>query len=141
MLPIPNCSFLIENESLIVSYSDIFYEESAIKDGQYGASTGFDEVEYKLDEKQFKLTPQPILLTNQISGTETDLIYRIPEYETYLKPQGYNHRPFPTKYITKGYTKDSGYVNPQDVDFIIGSYESLIDLNVDKLFKNNYVWV
>ena len=43
-----------------------FYEEWAIKDGQYGASTGFDEVEYKLDEKQFKLTPQPILLTNQI---------------------------------------------------------------------------
>tara|TARA_B100002019_G_scaffold85266_1_gene73780 strand:- start:11138 stop:26881 length:15744 start_codon:yes stop_codon:yes gene_type:complete len=118
-----------------------FYEEWAIKDGQYGASTGFDEVEYKLDEKQFKLTPQPILLTNQISGTETDLIYRIPEYETYLKPQGYNHRPFPTKYITKGYTKDSGYVNPQDVDFIIGSYESLIDLDVDKLYKNNYVWV
>ena len=43
-----------------------FYEEWAIKNGQYGAAEGFEEVEYKLDESKFRLKPQPILLTNSI---------------------------------------------------------------------------
>ena len=118
-----------------------FYEEWAVKDGQYGASESFDEVEYKLEEKEFNLKPQPILLTDTITGQETDLIYRIPSYKTYLKSKNYNHKPFPTKLITKGYTKDSGYVNPEDVDFIVGQYSNLLTLDIDKILNGQYVWV
>ena len=118
-----------------------FYEEWGIRDGQYGASDGFDEVEYILDEKEFRLTPQPILLTNDVTGKETDLIYRIQDYQTYLKSKDYNHKPFPTKLVVDGYTKDSGYVNPDDVNFVLGTYDSLLNLDIEKVKKDDYVWV
>jgi len=118
-----------------------FYEEWAIKDGQYGASEGFEEVEYLLDEKKFRLTPQPILLTNNVTGKETDLIYRIQSYETYLKPKNYNHRPLPAKYIDQGYTKNSGYVNPEDVSFVLSTYDDILTLNLSDVTNGAYVWV
>jgi len=118
-----------------------FYEEWAIKDGQYGANESFNEVEYKLNEKNFRLKPQPISLTDIVTGEETDLIYRIQSYQTYLKSKNYNHKPFPTKLVSKGYTKDSGYVNPEDVNFILGTYNNLLTLNIDELRNNQYVWV
>ena len=118
-----------------------FYEEWAVKDGQYGAAEGFDEVEYLLDEKKFRLKPQPILLTNDISGNETDLIYRIQSYETYLKPKNYNHAPFPAKYINQGYTKNSGYVNPEDINFTVANYDAIINLQIQDVQKGDYIWV
>jgi len=117
-----------------------FYEEWAIKDGQYGASEGFEEVEYLLDEKQFRLDPQPIELVDQKTSA-TDLVYRILPYETYLKSKDYDHKPFPTKYIAKGYTKDSGYVNPQDIDARIGSYNDILSQDFTTLPNQGYVWV
>ena len=118
-----------------------FYEEWAIKNGQYGAATGFDEVEYILDEKQFRLVPQPILLTNSFTGNETDLIYRIKESEVYLKPEGYNHKPFPSKYVFDTYTKNSGYVNSSDVNYILGQYYELLSLGINEVKKKEYIWV
>ena len=41
------------------------------KDGQYGGNESFDEVEYKLDERAFRLQFF-ILLTNSVTGAETD---------------------------------------------------------------------
>ena len=68
-----------------------FHEEWAIKRGQYGASEGFEEVEFLLDESQFKLSPQPVELVNSIDPSVTDLIIRQVPSDVYLKPQGYNH--------------------------------------------------
>tara|TARA_B110000285_G_scaffold132392_1_gene148607 strand:+ start:4170 stop:19922 length:15753 start_codon:yes stop_codon:yes gene_type:complete len=118
-----------------------FFEEWAIKDGQYGASEGFEEVEYLLDETQFRLDPQPILLTDTGTGQETDLVYRIKDHETYLKSNNYDHSPFPTKYIQKGYTKDSGYVNPKDVDLVVSTYNDIANKNFDDINSQDYVWV
>jgi len=118
-----------------------FYEEWAIKQGQYGASEGFDEVEFLLDEKQFRLAPQPIELVQRVQGDEKDLIYRIQPYQVYLKPENYDHKPFPSKYITNGYTKDSGYVNPEDVDFIVGTYDDILTINFADCRKDSYIWV
>ena len=118
-----------------------FYEEWAIKDGQYGASEGFDEVEYLLDEKQFRLKPQPVELVNQIDPESKDLVYRILPYETYLKPDGYNHAPFPTKYIEKSFTGNSGYVNLEDVDHRLGFYDDITTLNFADVDSGHYVWI
>ena len=118
-----------------------FFEEWAVKDGQYGASEGFEEVEYLLDEKQFRSDPQPILLTNTGTGLETDLVYRIKDYETYLKSKDYDHSPFPAKYISKGYTKDSGYVNPEDVNTVVGTYNDILTKSFSDIDNQDYVWV
>lgn len=118
-----------------------FYEEWAIKDGQYGAADGFEEVEYTLDETKFRLEPQPILLTDNITGQETDLIYRIREYETYLKSNDYDHSPLPAKYVNEGYTKNSGYVSPDDVDFTIGEYDDILQKQFDDIDNQAYLWI
>ena len=49
-----------------------FYEEWAVRKGQYGASAVFDEVEFKLDESKVRLNPQPIELTDEQPTTESD---------------------------------------------------------------------
>jgi hypothetical protein len=118
-----------------------FYEEWAIKDGQYGASEGFDDVIFRLDEGKFRLVPQPIQLVNSTTGEETDLIYRIKPYEVYQKSKNYDHKPLPGKYVFDSYTKNAGYVNQQDVRGIVTNYENILDFNFADIAKNAYIWV
>tara|TARA_B110000503_G_scaffold129783_1_gene202386 strand:- start:19977 stop:35876 length:15900 start_codon:yes stop_codon:yes gene_type:complete len=118
-----------------------FYEEWAIKVGQYGAADGFEEVEFLLDESKFKLAPQSIELTNTVTGDETDLVYRIKPFEVYLRPANYTHAPFPSKTVEDTYTKNSGYVNPDDVDFIVENYDSILDIEYATCMLGNTIWV
>jgi len=118
-----------------------FFEEWAIKEGQYGASEGFDEVEFKLDESKFRNTPQPFELVNSVPGGETDLIYRIRPFEVFKKPLNYDHKPFPVRESSIGYTRDAGYVNQEDVQFIVPSYLDILDIKIADLFNRKYVWV
>ena len=64
-------------------------------------------------------------MTNNVTGAETDLIYRIQEYQTYSKSKDYNAIKS-QKLVTKGFTKDSGYVNPDDVNYVVGTYNNLL---------------
>jgi len=119
-----------------------FYEEWAIKDGQYGASEGFEEIEYKLDESKFRLTPQPIELVNSVTGNETDLIYRILPFETYVKNNTYNHSAaFPRKNILDTYIKNAGYVNQEDVQGITTTYQDITNFFYTQIAKDSYIWV
>jgi len=118
-----------------------FYEEWAVKDGQYGASEGFDDVIFRLDESKFRLTPQPIELVTSTTGEETDLIYRIKPYEVYQKSKNYDHSPFPEKYVFDSYTRNAGYVNQQDVRGIVTNYNNIIDFNFSDVGEGSYIWV
>ena len=118
-----------------------FYEEWAIKSGQYGASEGFTEYELLLDESKFRLTPQPIDLVTSTTGLETDLVYRILPYEVYQKTPNYDHKPFPEKYVNTSYVKNAGYVNPTDVRGIATQYSNIADFSFNDIRRNDYVWV
>ena len=118
-----------------------FFEEWAIKQGQYGAADGFDEVEFQLDESSFRLSPQPILLTNTVTNQETDLIYRIQEHQVYGKPDNYDHSPFPAKKVDKEYTRSAGYVNQEDINHIVSTYDDILSLDFTTVENENYIWV
>ena len=118
-----------------------FYEEWAIKDGQYGATESFQEVDYLLDEKAFKLEPQPIELSEVLPGNPTDLIYRIPPYNVYQKSDNYDHKPFPSKYVNDTYVKNAGYVDFEDVKVIATTYDNIANLTFSDLRQGEYVWV
>ena len=118
-----------------------FYEEWAVRKGQYGASAVFDEVEFKLDESKVRLNPQPIELTDEQPTTESDLTYRIQSGQVYLKPDAYTHAPFPTKYNKNTYVKTAGPVNPVDITLTVGKYADLLTADISTLVDNNYVWV
>ena len=118
-----------------------FYEEWAVRKGQYGASAVFDEVEFRLDESKVRLNPQPIELTDEQPTTESDLTYRIQSGQVYLKPDAYTHAPFPTKYNKNTYVKTAGPVNPVDITLTVGKYADLLTADISSLVDNNYVWV
>ena len=118
-----------------------FYEEWAIKDGQYGAVDSFEEVDYLLDETAFKLTPQPVELVQRIESNDTDLIFKIQPYQVYQKTENYDHKPFPTTYVSKPYVKDAGYVNLEDVRIVTDTYASILDIQFEDIRQGDYVWV
>ena len=118
-----------------------FYEEWAIKDGQYGAVDAFQEVDYILDENQFRLAPQPIELVDSIDSSTTDLVYKIRPYEVYQKTDNYTHAPFPTKYIEDTYVRNAGYVDLDDVRVISNTYDDIVNLTFEELRQGDYVWV
>ena len=118
-----------------------FYEEWAVKQGQYGASEGFEEVEFLLNERNMRIEPQPFLLTNNATGSETDLVYRIKDYEVYKKSNNYTSELFPTLDELPQYTRNAGYVHTDDVSKIVATYDNILDLNFNDLDNKQYVWV
>jgi hypothetical protein len=118
-----------------------FYEEWAIRLGQYGATDNIKEIEYVLDESKFRMEPQPVELTDFVNNQRLDLVYEIPKFETYLTPDGYNHRPFKTLINSKVFAKDSGYVRNQDVDVIVGSEKDIFDIDVTSVRVGDNIWV
>ena len=117
-----------------------FYEEWAIKQGQYGANEGFEELEFKLDERKVLVDPQPIKLTNEDSDG-TSVVYTIKDYELYRKPLDYKNNPFPALRNSNQYTRTSGYVNLEDVDYAVAEYNDILNLNINDLKNDQYIWV
>jgi hypothetical protein len=118
-----------------------FYEEWAVRSGQYGASDGFEELEFLLDEGQYRLNPQPFLLTDSIPEEVTDLIYRQLPSGVFVAPQDYNNTPFPTKYVEDTVINTAGYVREEDVHFVVKNKDDILDLNINDVKRNNYIWV
>ena len=118
-----------------------FYEEWAVRVGHYGAADGFEEVEFLLDEEQFRLSPQPILLTETIPDRVTDLVYRQLPDNVFLAPQNYDHAPFPTAYTSNTPLKTAGYVRTDDVQFTIKNKDDILNLDISEVQKGDYVWV
>ncbi len=118
-----------------------FFEEWAIRLGQYGANAGFEEVEYILNEEKFLINPQPIELVDVVPFGINDFVYRITQDQVYLKPDDYTHAPFPTLTSQKEYIRTAGYVNYEDVDYIIDSKDELADYDINTLVEGKYFWL
>lgn len=118
-----------------------FYEEWALRLGQYGAVETFDEVEFILDESKFRLEPQTAELVDYEDSTRTDLIYQISKNNVLSSTSTYNTTPFPSKYLNKTYTSNSGYVNPEHVTHTVTNYDDLMALDIATLNIGDYVWV
>ena len=118
-----------------------FYEEWAIRLGQYGATDSFDEVEYQLDEKQFRIEPQTVELVNTVDISRTDLVYQYPKNKVYLQNQDYDHAPFPTNSSLEEYTKTGGYVALDQVNFIARSLKDVLSFDINSVNLDTYIWV
>ena len=117
-----------------------FYEEWAIKQGQYGASEGFDELELELDEINYRAEPQPIYLSNDDTAS-TDLVYRIKDFEVFKKPDNYTPSVLPTVNTVPNFTKSPGFVHLDDVSLALGTYDSLLEQSFVSIPNNSYVWI
>jgi hypothetical protein len=118
-----------------------FFEEWAIKTGQYGAAEGFEEVEYVLDEEQFKTSPQTIELVNQLPQNTNDLVYRIQPFDAYLTPRNYTHSIPIGKTQLDSFVKNAGYVNQQDVDLILDTYDDILEQTLENVNLGAKIWI
>lgn len=118
-----------------------FYEEWAIRLGQYGASAGFEEVEYVLDESQFLINPQPIELVDAVPKGINDFVYRITRDKVYLKPDTYDHKPLPVLTSKPEFISTAGYVHLEDIQYVITSKDEIGNFNINDLKEGDYFWL
>jgi len=118
-----------------------FYEEWAIRLGQYGATDNFEEVEFLIDEAEIKTNPQPIELVLSKPANDTDTIYKLTPSDIYKKPQNYDHKPFPVVDLYNQYTRDAGYVYEGDVVYRINDRNDILTANIDRIGANDYIWI
>lgn len=117
----------------------VFNEEWAVRVGNYGASSAFDEIEFILDESKFKVNPQPIELTNTVDPTILDFVYRQKSTDIYIKPIGYNNNPWSVT-GTKRYLRTPGYVRYEDVKLNLDTLDNITEYDITTFTEGDYVW-
>jgi hypothetical protein len=119
-----------------------FYEEWAIRLGQYGSVENNIEVEFKLDESKYSLEPQLFELVNNTNVNRTDLTYELLQSDAVLLPTDYDHSALFSTTVNKSiFTKNSGYCRNEDVTFVSESEEQLVNLNIDDIQIGDFVWI
>ena len=119
-----------------------FYEEWAVRVGQYGAANAFQEIEFILDETQFISNPQGFSLstvTNPLLDG-TFIIQQTPN-DVYLAPVGYDSNPWPVSENYTPFLRDAGYVNPTDVFISLGSLSDVTSQDITTFSEGAYVWI
>ena len=117
------------------------YEEWAIRLGQYGSIENIAEIEYQLNENNYKLEPQIYELNASKTIGRSDLIIEIPSTGGYKVPDDYDHTIVSSTTSTSTYTKDSGYVRNNDVEYIVTSRSDITSINIDELEIGKHVWI
>lgn len=118
-----------------------FYEEWAIRVGDFGAVDSFVEIEYKINEELVRLEPQPFELVTTIDNNQTDLVYRYTPDQAYVTYDGYNHKPFKSTVKMPSFIRTAGNVDESDVDFSVKYVEDIAALNIDDFSVGSTVWV
>ena len=117
-----------------------FYEEWALRAGQYGASSAFDAIEFILDEALFKNNPQGYELTDTVNENASFII-RQNANQVYLKPQGYNNAPWPKLKNYQQFLRSPGYVRSADVFLSLKNLSDITTYDITTFTNKCYVWV
>lgn len=115
-----------------------FDEEWALRVGDYGAVDSFNEIELILDEKEFKINPQPLELVDTVDPTVVDFVYRQTETDVYIKPNDYKSNLWPTT-LANRFLRTSGHVRSEDILLSVNSLSSLLDVTDFKYLEGNYI--
>ena len=117
-----------------------FYEEWALRVGQYGASGAFENIEFILDESQFKNNPQGFELVNSINSITHDFIIRQTPNDVYVKPVGYISKPWPELVNFNPFLRSAGYVRSSEVFATLPSIDKITSLDINTLTNGSYIW-
>ena len=117
-----------------------FYEEWAIRVGQYGASESYDNIEFVLPEELFKNNPQAFELVNIIDPSIVDFVIRQTPNDVYLKPIAYNSNPWPIVKDYKPYLRSAGYARPEQVKLTLKNIDEIVNQDITLFDTGDYVW-
>lgn len=116
----------------------VFNEEWAVRVGTYGATHAYEEVEFTLDESNFKVNPQPLELVRSIDPNTVDFVYRMLPSQIYVKPVG-NINPWPVESATN-YLRSPGFVRYEDVKLYLDELDEILNYTVSDFVEGDYVW-
>ena len=117
-----------------------FFEEWAIRVGQYGAIDTFKQIEFELDESLFKNNPQAFELVNNIDPSLVDFVIRQTPNDVYLTPMGYNSNPWPINNNFSPYLRTPGYIRIDEVAANVDTLADLLTYDVTEFSPGDYVW-
>ena len=117
-----------------------FYEEWAIRVGQYGASTAFQQIEFILDETSIRSNPQQYVLVNEKNKDLNSFLIQVAPGDVYLKPDNYDSTPWPDTLTYKPLLRSAGYVNSGDVALSLKSIEDIVSQNPSNFSNGDYIW-
>lgn len=118
-----------------------FYEEWAVRVGEYGASKAYENIEFVLDEAEFKNNPQGVELVDSLTPPYYDLIVRQTPNDIYLKPIGYNSSPWPLVSNYRSYLRSAGYVRASDTRLILAKLSDIVNQDITPFASGDHVWV
>ena len=116
----------------------VFNEEWAVRVGNYGGTHIFDEFEIKLSEDKFKLSPQPVMLVNDIDQTLNPLVYQIKKSEMYVRPRESDAQFKLTN--QSSYLRSAGYVRYDDVDIVLRDLSDIVNTKQSLISEGSYIW-
>lgn len=112
-----------------------FYEEWAVRTGQYGACSSFENIEFELDESLFKMNPQGFELVKTKTDTNSLIIQYAP-HDIYVKPNGYKTNVWPVANTEKTSTV---YVRLDEVTLTISDLITFMTADNSTLQYNDYI--
>lgn len=123
-----------------------YYENWAVRIGDYGSFTTDQTVEINLSEEQFLENPQILQTVENVPVVKNKFISYKTSKDVVIKPVDYNHMPFAT---TNTYNSDSismlphaGYVRIDDITATAYNNNSLLDIaNNRGINEGNTVWL
>lgn len=127
----------------------VFYEEWALRVGQYGASTAFQQIEFILDDGLIKSYPQGYILVNQKNSNLNPFVIQLTPNDLYVRPKNYNSAPWPVLDYVNPLLRSAGYVNSGDVFAKISKLSDINNLDssgarlyppVSAFTNGSYVW-
>ena len=116
-----------------------FYEEWAVRTGQYGASSAFDNIEIILNEAAFRVNPQGIELVAVTPHTADSIIRQLPA-DVYVTPAGYKSAPWPVMSSYIPYLRSAGYARTADVQLVLRSINDIVTKDISLYEVGSYVW-
>ena len=110
-----------------------FYEEWAVRTGQYGACSSFESIEFVLSESQFKINPQGFELVNTKDRFHETLVIQQGVTDIYVKPARYTPNLWP---VAKPLKTSTVYARVDEVAF---SVKQLSDINIAMVKNGDYI--
>jgi hypothetical protein len=122
------------------SNSVILNEEWAFNVGQLGGVDQTTEYEIKLNKINFKMSPQPILITNLSDRYVNNQYIKSTINDFTLRPIPFTTSISPTSVYT-GDTRNAGYVKLDHVDFVKASRNNILEIDSTSVKDNSYIWL
>ena len=119
-----------------------FYEEWAIRVGQYGASNAFETIEIIVDEASSTHSPQGFQLVNRPTDNATNNFnITVSPTDLYVAPLGYNSNPFPVSGDFNPLLRSAGYVRPSLDVLELSTLDTITSYPVTDFKDGMFIWV